>query len=75
MLQLKKLIKKKWNNRLNHNIKKMNVKKMNKEIIIETYDSNNYFYIIMKLYLINLEDYLKIIDESLSIEEIYNILF
>ena len=71
MFQLKKLIKKKWNNRLNHNIKKMNVKKMNKEIIIETYDSNNYFYIIMKLYLINLEDYLKIIDECLSIEEIY----
>lgn len=47
MFQLKKLIKKKWNNRLNHNIKKMNVKKMNKEIIIETYDSNNYcFYVV-----------------------------
>ena len=75
MFQLKKLIKKKWNNRLNHNIKKMNVKKMNKEIIIETYDSNNYFYIIMKLYLINLEEYLKIIDECLSIEDIYETLF
>ena len=29
----------------------------------------------MKLYLINLEDYLKIIDECLSIEEIYETLF
>ena len=50
------------------------LKSKNRMILRETIESNGFFYIIMELYLSNLEDYLKSREENLSIEEIREIL-
>ena len=43
--------------------------------IIETYNSKDYIYIVMELCLLNLNDFIKIRNKKLSIEEIKEILF
>ena len=54
--------------------KKEQMKQLNHKIIIETYDTKEYFYIVLKLFMTNLENYLKLRGEGLSIEEVYEIL-
>ena len=50
------------------------MKKINHKITIETYDTKENFYIVLKLFMMNLENYLKLRGEGLSIEEVYEIL-
>ena len=47
---------------------------IDKNSIIETVNTKEYFYIIMEFCLINLEEYMKIRNEGLSIDEIKEIL-
>ena len=74
-----KLIDKKNINNLNNYLSKLNIMKIlssdNFISIIETYDTKDYYYIVMELCLLNLEEFMKIRNEGLSIEEIKEILF
>ena len=74
-----KLIDKKYLNNINKYLSKLNIMKIlssdNFISIIETYDTKDYFYIVMELCLLNLEEFMKIRNEGLSIEEIKEILF
>ena len=58
----------------NENIMELN-KLENSVDIIETFDIHDSFYIIMELCLVNLEEYMKIKNKGLSIEEIKEILY
>ena len=57
------------------NVKIMELNKLENSVdIIETFETKDNFYIIMELCLINLEEYIKIKNKGLSIEEIKEIL-
>ena len=68
-----KLIDKKNISNLNNYLSKLNIMKIlssdNFISIIETYDTKDYYYIIMELCLLNLEEFMKIRNEGLSIYE------
>ena len=58
-----------------NNVKIMELNKLENSVdIIETFETKDNFYIIMELCLINLEEYIKIKNKGLSIEEIKEIL-
>ncbi len=75
---IKEINKKKYNKLTNHSFKKEEIIKninINDSIkLIEIIDSKENFYIIMNLCLINLDEYIKIRDQPLSINEIREIL-
>ena len=50
-------------------------KKYDSEMIIQSYDNKDIFYIVMKFYIMNLEDYLRSREECLSIKEVHEILY
>ena len=58
------------------NVKIMELNKLENSVdIIETFETKDNLYIIMELCLINLEEYIKIKNKGLSIEEIKEILY